>query len=131
MQVWVNGTFDILHIGHLELFSYASTFGKLRVGIDSDSRVRKLKGYNRPINNQENRKKFLESIKFIDSVVVFNDDTELINNIKDWNTEIFVIGSDYMNKKIIGSEFCKQVIFFDRLLEFSTTKIIERCSKLP
>jgi rfaE bifunctional protein nucleotidyltransferase chain/domain len=131
MQVWVNGTFDILHIGHLELFSFASNFGKLRVGIDSDSRVRKLKGHNRPINNQENRKKFLESIKFIDSVVVFDDDNQLINNIKDWNTEIFVIGSDYIDKEIIGSEFCKQVIFFDRLLEFSTTKIIEKCSKLP
>ena len=73
INVWVNGTFDILHRGHIELIKFASQFGKLRVGIDSDSRVKKLKGDKRPFNTFEHRAFFMENIKGVDSVVQFND----------------------------------------------------------
>ena len=55
-KVWVNGTFDVLHIGHLKLLEFASTYGELRVGIDTDKRVKELKGNDRPFNNTEDRK---------------------------------------------------------------------------
>jgi rfaE bifunctional protein nucleotidyltransferase chain/domain len=129
-NIWVNGTFDVLHIGHIHLLEYASTFGILRVGIDSDRRVTKMKGCDRPINNENNRKKFLESLKYVDSVIIFDDDDELIKNIKEWKTDILVIGSDYLNKKIIGGEFCDEIKFFNRIPNFSTTNIISKCIKL-
>jgi cytidyltransferase-like protein len=61
-RVWVNGTFDVLHRGHLELLSYASTFGAVRVGIDSDKRVKQFKGDSRPINTLKDRIFMMESL---------------------------------------------------------------------
>ena len=90
VKVWVNGTFDVLHRGHLELFEFASKLGKLRVGIDSDERVKKLKGETRPINSFFDRKYFLESLSFIDSVVEFNTDEELIQHIENCDGLIIV-----------------------------------------
>ena len=123
VRVWVNGTFDVLHIGHIKLLEFASTLGKVRVGIDTDDRVKRLKGESRPINNLKDRLEFLNSIKYVDSVVDFSTDEELIKGIKEWNPEYLVIGSDYKDKNIIGGDLTK-VIFFDRIQDFSTTKII-------
>jgi len=114
MKVWINGTFDVLHRGHIELFRYAYGFGDVRVGIDTDERVKKLKGNDRPVNKFEDRKTFLESIKFIDSVVGFSSDEELEEQIKSYQP----------NYMVIGSEFVKNLIFFDRIENFSTTNII-------
>tara|TARA_A100001391_G_C4891050_1_gene230892 strand:+ start:170 stop:559 length:390 start_codon:yes stop_codon:yes gene_type:complete len=126
-KVWINGCFDVLHRGHLELFKYAKMQGDyLIVGIDSDNRVRKLKGDHRPINSAEDRKMFLECINFVDDVVVFNSDEELIENIKNFNPDYMIIGSDYENKKVIGSEHAKKLIFFERITGYSTTKILEK-----
>ena len=124
MKVWVNGTFDVLHRGHIELFKYAYGFGDVRVGIDYDERVKSLKGINRPVNTFEDRKCLLESIKYIDSVVGFISDEELENEIKKWNSNIMVIGSDYKDKKIIGSHLFENIIYFDRIVNYSSTKII-------
>ena len=123
-KVWVNGTFDVLHRGHLELLKYASKFGTIRVGIDYDERVKSLKGETRPINQWEDRKFFMESILFVDSVVGFGTDEELENEIKEWNPDYIIVGSDYRNKTVIGSQYCKQVLFFDKLDGYSSTKII-------
>ena len=94
MKVWVNGTFDVLHRGHLELLRYSSGFGEVRVGIDSDSRVKTLKGENRPINTFNDRKFLLESIKYVNSVVIFNDDRQLEKEIRKWDADIMIIGSE-------------------------------------
>lgn len=123
-NVWVNGCFDILHIGHIRLLEYASTFGRVRVGIDSDKRVSRLKGENRPFNNESIRKEVLESIKYVSDVVIFNTDTELINNIIENKTEIMVIGEEYKDKIIIGYEYCPKIHFFERVGDHSTTKIL-------
>jgi rfaE bifunctional protein nucleotidyltransferase chain/domain len=124
MRVWVNGTFDVLHIGHIKLLEYASTLGTLRVGIDSDNRVREKKGEGRPYNGIEDRMEFIRSIRFVDSVVSFDSDNTLIDCIKEYDPDIFVIGSDYKDKKIIGGEFSKKIVFFERIDGLSTTNIL-------
>lgn len=123
-KVWVNGTFDVLHIGHIRLLEKASTLGRLRVGIDSDERVRKMKGENRPFNTLQDRIEFLESIIYVDEVVTFDSDDELIEQIKSYEPSIMVIGSDYKGKKIIGAEFIDHIYFFDKVENKSTTSIL-------
>ena len=124
--VWVNGCFDILHRGHIELFEYAKTLGpRLVVGIDSDEKVKIDKGESRPYNNQEDRKYFLESIRYIDSVFVFNSKEGLKNLIKSVSPDIMVVGSDWKGKEIVGSEHTKEVKYFNRIKQYSTTNILE------
>ena len=78
MNIFVNGTFDILHRGHLELLNYAKSLGDfLLVGIDSDDRVKEKKGPTRPIYNQGERKFFLENLKAVDSVDIFSNNIEI------------------------------------------------------
>lgn len=125
MKVWVNGTFDVLHIGHIKLLEYASTFGTVRVGIDSDNRVREKKGEGRPYNGIEDRMEFMRSIRFVDSVVSFDSDDSLTDCIKEWGTEIIVIGNDYKYKTIIGSEYVDRIMFFDKVPNKSTTNILK------
>lgn len=129
MKVWVNGTFDVLHVGHIRLLEYASKFGTLRVGIDTDKRVKELKGEERPFNNQEDRKKMLESIKFVGEVVYFDSREELIQCVKDYSPDIMVVGNDYQGETVFGSEHAKQVIFFEKIPKYSSTKILNYYNK--
>jgi D-beta-D-heptose 7-phosphate kinase/D-beta-D-heptose 1-phosphate adenosyltransferase len=124
MKVWVNGTFDVLHIGHLKLLEFASSFGELRVGIDTDKRVKELKSPDRPFNTTEDRKHFLESLKFVKDVVVFDSRQELIDLVKEYQPDYMVIGDDYKDQPVYGSEHAKQLIFFKKLPKYSTTKIL-------
>jgi len=124
MKVWVNGTFDVLHIGHLKLLEFASSFGEVRVGIDTDKRVKELKSPDRPFNTTEDRKYFLESLKFVKDVVVFDSRQELIDLVKEYQPDYMVIGDDYKDQPVYGSEYAKQLIFFEKLPEYSTTKIL-------
>ena len=97
---------------------------ELIVAIDSDQRVKFLKGKNRPINSQNDRKLMLESLRFIDRVIVFNTETELKNLIKSINPDIMVVGSDYKNKKVIGSEYSKKLLFFERIILLNMVSIL-------
>ena len=126
-KIWINGCFDVLHRGHIELFKYARSLGdKVIVGIDSDSRVKILKGESRPINNEMDRKFFLKSIRYVDEVVVFASEDDLVNNIKLIKPDIMIVGSDYKNKRVVGSEHAKKLIFFNRIGNYSTTNILEK-----
>ena len=124
MKVWVNGTFDVLHIGHINLLEFASSFGDLRVGLDTDKRVKELKGESRPFNNQDDRKKMLESLKFVKEVVLFDSRQELIDSVKEYQPDIMVIGDDYKDQIVYGSEHAKKLVFFEKLPSYSTTKIL-------
>ena len=101
--VFVNGTFDVLHRGHVELLKYAKEQGDiLIVAIDSDERVRSMKGPSRPVHGEKER---------------------LVEVIK---PAIMIVGSDWKGRKVIGSEHAKSLKFFDRIEGYSSTEIIQR-----
>ena len=124
--IWTNGCFDILHRGHIEMFKYAKSLGdRLIVGIDSDEKVRKDKGEDRPINKLEDRMFVLDAIEYIDIVLEFDSTDELEWLIKDIKPDVMVIGSDWKGKKVVGEEYTGNVDFFNRIGDYSTTKILE------
>ena len=124
MKVWVNGTFDVMHIGHIKLLEFASSFGVVRVGLDTDERIKEKKGENRPINNLKDRMDFISSIRYVESVTFFGSDEQLENRIKEYNPDIMVIGGEYKYKHIIGLEFVPRIEFFEKIPNYSTTKIL-------
>ena len=92
----VNGTFDVLHPGHVALLNTARSYGDhLVVAIDTDRRVRELKGENRPINNQNDRKIILSNLKAVDSVEFFDSNEELVKLIERYKPDVYVKGSDW------------------------------------
>jgi|TARA_B100000287_G_scaffold412637_1_gene443307 D-beta-D-heptose 7-phosphate kinase/D-beta-D-heptose 1-phosphate adenosyltransferase len=125
ITVWTNGCFDILHPGHIELFKVAKSLGdRLIVGVDTDEKVSKDKGPERPINNLEYRKAMLESIKYIDVVLPFGSRMELEQSIQLYSPDILLIGGDWRNGDVVGREFAKEVRFFNRVGEYSSTNVI-------
>lgn len=127
MKIIVNGSFDIVHYGHLKLLEYARSFSNsfVYVLIDTDERIAELKGPTRPINKLYERMFLLKSLKYVDDVDSFGSDLELNTLIKEYEPDVMIKGSDYRNQKIIGAEYCKEVIFYDRLEPYSTTQKIQ------
>jgi len=123
-KVWINGSFDILHIGHIKLFEYASSFGSIRVGIDSDRRIKEKKGSKRPFNNLQDRVGFLKAITYINDIVTFDSDEELINEIKKYTPDVMIIGNDYTYESIIGRDYIPEIKFFQKIPNKSTTQIL-------
>ena len=95
------------------------------VGIDSDRKVKKDKGEHRPVNKEEDRKFMLESIKYIDKVFIFNSKQHLKDLIKLAKPNIMIIGSDWKGKEVVGQEHTQQLVFFDRIGNYSTTNTIK------
>ena len=131
--VFTNGCFDLLHKGHIDLLSVASKYGdKLIVGINSDESVKKLKGENRPIEDQKTRKKNLINIKYVDDVYVFEEPTPL-KIIKSICPDVLVKGADYTVNEIIGAKFVLgnggKVRTIPLIPGYSTTKSIEKMAK--
>jgi D-beta-D-heptose 7-phosphate kinase/D-beta-D-heptose 1-phosphate adenosyltransferase len=125
-KVFTNGCFDLLHRGHIELLKFARNLGdELIVAIDSDMRVKELKGSTRPIYSLEDRIEILSSIKYIDKIYSFSTDEELENIVKKHSPYYLVKGSDWTSNEIIGSKFVKEVILFDRINGLSTTQTIQ------
>ena len=123
--IFVNGTFDILHPGHVQLLNYARSLGdSLIVAIDSDRRVRELKGKDRPVNSENDRKFMLENLCSVDSVWLFDSNQELEDICRLYNP-VMVKGSDYRGRHIIGHQYCKEIVFYDRIEPYSTTRAIQ------
>lgn len=125
-KVFVNGAFDVLHSGHLDLLDFAGMLGgHLLVAIDTDARIEYNKGIGRPFNPLSIRKHIVSMLKPVNSVAVFDTDEELVDIIRQYQPDIMVKGSDWRGKKVIGEEYCKEVVFYERTNGQSTTKIIE------
>ena len=124
-KIWINGSFDIIHVGHIRLISYAKSLGVIRVGLDSDKRISSKKGKSRPFTTLQDRTELISSINGVDSVVHFDSDNELIARIAEWKPDIMVIGSDYEGKEIIGSDHVGEILFYPRS-SYSTTGLIEK-----
>ena len=129
--VFTNGCFDILHVGHIKLLEECrklSLGGTVIVGLNSDDSVKRLKGNSRPINDQRSRKILLESIRFVDEVIVFDEDTpeNLLSIIK---PDVLVKGGDYSIEQIVGKQFANEVVIFSYLDGFSTTSTIQKISQ--
>jgi D-beta-D-heptose 7-phosphate kinase/D-beta-D-heptose 1-phosphate adenosyltransferase len=124
-KVFVNGTFDLIHPGHIALLQYAKSLGDtLLVALDSDDRIKLLKGLSRPINCLSTRLTIMSEFRSVDQTEHFNTDEELIHIIKNYKPDVMVVGSDYKDKKVVGSEYAKKLCFFDRIDNYSTTSII-------
>ena len=132
--VFTNGVFDILHPGHIFSLSQAAKEADfLIVGLNSDNSVKRLKGQQRPVNNQDSRALLLASLLMVDAVVIFEEDTplELINSIR---PDVLVKGGDYTIENIVGA---KEVIsnggrvVINPVIEgYSTTSIIDKLKAL-
>lgn len=123
-RVFTNGCFDILHRGHVELLAYCKSLGRVTVGLNSDDSVKRLKGLSRPMNNENDRKRILEAIRYVDEVVIFEEDTpyELILRL---TPDFIVKGGDYKAHEVIGSDLC-EVRIFETVDDYSTTEFINR-----
>ena len=129
--IWVNGVFDIVHAGHIELFKRASEEGDfVMVAIDDDERVRELKGDSRPINCLEDRMKVLNSIKYINGVFHYRDEDEMKKLIKFYKPTTIVIGEEYKDKRIVGKGFFNKIIYMPKYKDLSSTKILNQKPKL-
>lgn len=122
--VFTNGCFDILHYGHLRLLYEARQLGdRVIVGLNSDVSIRAIKGKNRPIIPQKERKAALEILSFVDMVLLYNEATpiKLVQNIK---PDILLKGGDYLEKDIIGREYAVTTVTIPFEDGYSTTNII-------
>ena len=128
MRVFVNGCFDVLHRGHYELIQYAYSLGELDVALDSDEKVSRDKGPDRPIYPLEDRVYQMCFLKGVNTVYTFNTREELENLIYKIQPDILVVGSDWKGKEVVGSQYAREVRFFDRLGDYSTTKTIQGSS---
>jgi D-beta-D-heptose 7-phosphate kinase/D-beta-D-heptose 1-phosphate adenosyltransferase len=126
--VMVNGTFDVLHPGHIALLNTARSYGDwLVVAIDTDRRVKELKGEQRPINCQTDRKVMLSNLKAVDIVEFFDNTEELVKLMERYKPDVYVKGSDWKHDtQSTAHQYCKEVIYYDRIEEYSSTKIIQR-----
>lgn len=127
--VFTNGCFDIIHLGHIDYLSKAKMLGDLLfVGINSDTSVSKLKGHNRPLQDQISRLKTMASLFFVDAVMVFNEDTP-INLIEKIKPAVLVKGGDYIKQTIVGYDFVVENGGIVETIEFIpgySTSLIEK-----
>lgn len=127
MNIWTNGCFDILHVGHIRLLKFAKSLGyNLYVGIDSDARVKELKGKNRPINHQEARKECLEAIKYVEEVFIFSSRDHMCHIVKGLFIDTIVVGEEYRGGFVTASDIVKKVVYFPKVKGFSSTEILNK-----
>jgi D-beta-D-heptose 7-phosphate kinase / D-beta-D-heptose 1-phosphate adenosyltransferase len=128
--VFTNGCFDILHLGHVKYLEAARNLGDILIlGLNSDKSVERLKGKNRPINNQSDRAYILASLEVVDYVVIFDEDTP-INLIRLIQPDVLTKGGDYEGQNIVGQDFAKELKLINFIDGKSTSKTIKKIRDL-
>lgn len=132
--VFTNGCFDIIHAGHVDYLKKARELGDvLIVGLNTDDSVKRIKGAGRPVNNQDDRSIVLDSLRFVDFVVLFNEDTPY-NLILEIKPDILVKGGDYTIETIVGADIVLgnggRVITIPLTAGKSTSGLIEKIRQL-
>lgn len=132
--VFTNGCFDILHIGHVDYLEKARALGsRLVVGLNTDESIKRLKGPQRPITNDESRSRVIAALEFVDAVIFFGEDTpyDLIKALK---PDILVKGDDYTVENIVGADIViengGEVKTIPLVKGYSTTDVISKIKKL-
>lgn len=132
--VFTNGCFDLLHVGHIRYLKAARDLGHvLVIGLNSDASVTRLKGSGRPLILESERKEMLLSLRMVDYVCMFDEDTplQLINEVK---PDILVKGGDWPVEKIIGADFVKsyggRVVSLPYVAGRSTTELLKNILRL-
>jgi len=129
--VWTNGTFDILHPGHIQLFKVAKELGDMViVGTDTDEKIKKDKGDHRPVNDLCYRVAMLEAIKYIDAVHTFDTRQELEGLIMLYEPDILLLGDDWRYGDVVGREYAKEVRFLPRVGGYASSNTIKRIHNL-
>ena len=130
--VFTNGCFDIVHLGHIDYLSRAADLADvLVIGVNTDASVSRIKGKNRPLQDELSRSMLLASFQFVEAVVLFDDDTpyELIKAIQ---PDVLVKGSDYKKADIVGADIVGdkggKIVTIDFLDGYSTSSIIEKAN---
>lgn len=128
--VFTNGVFDLLHVGHVRYLKEARALGDfLFIGVNADASVKRLKGNDRPLQNENDRAEILSSLVCVDAVVLFSDDTpeKLIHEVK---PNILVKGGDWKIERIVGASFVQslggQVFSLQFIDGKSTTQLIQK-----
>jgi ribose 5-phosphate isomerase B len=132
--VLTNGVFDILHKGHIELLKFSKTQGdKLIVAIDSDRRVKELKGENRPVNTQEDRRRVLESNRYVDEVVIFDSSEELKDFYTTLSPDVIIKGSEWTADEVRERDDIPeniQVKVYPLVGDYSTTNTMQKIMEM-
>lgn len=128
--VFTNGCFDIIHQGHIEVLARTADLGdKLIIGLNSDSSIRKLKGENRPVIEENSRTIMLAALNFVDAIILFPEETPL-NLITTIQPDILAKGGDYKFDTIVGHEIVQknggEVVLIPFVDGFSSTNIINK-----
>jgi D-beta-D-heptose 7-phosphate kinase/D-beta-D-heptose 1-phosphate adenosyltransferase len=132
--VFTNGCFDILHKGHMEILSQAAASGDMLViGVNSDQSVKRLKGEERPVNDESFRALMLASLTIVDAVVIFDEPTPL-QLIQNTEPDVLLKGGDYSLDQIVGAEEVVknggEVKIVPLVKGYSTTALIEKIQQL-
>ncbi len=132
--VFTNGCFDILHLGHVDYLEKAKKLGdRLVVALNTDNSVKRLKGKERPLNNQESRARLIAALEFVDAVVFFSEDTpkQIIESLI---PNILVKGDDYLAENIVGADFVigkgGKVETISLVNGYSTTNLVDKIKAL-
>lgn len=128
--VTTNGCFDILHVGHVRYLEKTKTFGDfLIVLLNSDKSVRSIKGPARPINCEEDRAEILSALKYVDYVVLFDEDSPR-NLLDEMKPDVYTKGADYTLATLPEADIMHKNNTRVEFIEFvegkSTTKTIEK-----
>lgn len=131
--VFTNGCFDILHLGHVDYLAKASDLGDILViGLNTDASVSRIKGPDRPVNDEQARARLLAALQFVDAVVLFDEATpyELIKKVQ---PDVLVKGKDYKAEEVVGYDIVTakggHVETIDLVAGYSTTALIEKLKK--